>query len=110
MAKVQVLPVSQSYAQVVLGTFQPREQEWGPPAGTVLENTLAESHFSGECGSATWNSLLWQQAALAESQSLRRAYYLPTATRKAAAVLLSPSVPRPPVRLGSVQGFEECAP
>lgn len=65
MAKVQVLPVSQSYAQVVLGTFQPREQEWGPPAGTVLENTLAESHFSGECGSATWNSLLWQQAALA---------------------------------------------
>lgn len=49
----------------VLGTFQPREQEWGPPTGTVLENTLAESHFSGERGSATWNSLLWQQAALA---------------------------------------------
>lgn len=49
----------------VLGTFQPREQEWGLPAGTALENTLAESHFSGECGSATQNSLLWQQAALA---------------------------------------------
>lgn len=49
----------------VLGTFQPREQEWGPPAGQALENTLAESHFSGECGPATQNNLLWQQTALA---------------------------------------------
>lgn len=65
MAKVRVLPVSQSNAQVGAGDLPATEQEWGPPAGTALENTLAESHFSGERGSATWSSLLWQQAALA---------------------------------------------
>lgn len=67
MANGQVLPGSQPHARVGVGDFPATGAGTGPPAGTALENTLAESHFSGECGYATQNNLLWQQEALALS-------------------------------------------
>lgn len=69
-------------------------QERRTPAGTELENTLAESHFPGE--RATLNRLLWQQVVLARVPvSLREAICFPTATRKAAAVLWQESLALP---------------
>lgn len=79
-----------------LGAFQPVGQERRTPAGTELENTLAESHFPGERHSATLNRLLWQQVVLASVPvSLREAICFPTATRKAAAVLQQKSLALP---------------
>lgn len=57
----------------VLGAFQPVEREWRMPAGTELENTLAESHFPGGRDSAALSKLLWQQ---------RRARKSPRATQR----------------------------
>lgn len=58
------------------------------PAGTELENTLAESHFPGERDFAALSRLLWQQVVLTRVLvSLREAICFPTASRKAAAVL-----------------------
>lgn len=72
----------------VLGAFQPTEREWQMPAGTELENTLAESHFPGERDSAALSKLLWQQGGLSRVPGpLREALCFPTATRKAAAVV-----------------------
>lgn len=79
-----------------LGAFQPVGQEGRTPAGTELENTLAEPHFPGARDSATLNRLLWQQAVLARAPvSLGGAICFPTATRKAAAVLQQESLALP---------------
>lgn len=73
----------------VLGAFQPVGREQLTPAGTELENTLAESHFPGERDFAALSRLLWQQVVLARDLvSLRQAICFPTASRKAAAVRL----------------------
>lgn len=82
------------------------------PAGTELENTLAESHFPGECDFAARSRLLWQQVVLARVLvSLGEAICFPTAGRKAAAVrrqeFLEP--PGPLVReatAGMTQAFQ----
>lgn len=72
----------------VLGAFQPAGWERPTPAGTELENTLAESHFPGERDFATLSRLPWQQVVLTRVPvSLREAICFPTATRRAAAVL-----------------------
>ena len=69
----------------------------GPaPAGTALENTLAESHFPGEHDSAALNRLRWQRLVLARVPvSLREAICFPKATRKEAAVLQQESLVLP---------------
>lgn len=79
---------------------------WGarlPPAGTELENTLAESHFPGERDSAALSRRLWQQVTLARVPvSLREAICFPTATREATAVLQQESLVLPEPRSGSL--------
>ena len=65
MAKGQELPGNQPRGRVGAGDLPATGAGMGAASWNGLENTLAKSHFSGECGSATQNNLLWQQAALA---------------------------------------------
>lgn len=88
----------------VLEAFQLVGQEQLAPAGTELENTLAESHFLGEHNFSTLSILLWQQTVLAGvPASFREAICFPTATRKGAALRWQEprALPGPPVREAS---------
>lgn len=83
----------------VLEAFQLVGQEQLAPAGTELENTLAESHFSGERNLTTLSILLWQQVLAGVPM---RSHLFPNSNQEGGSLWQeSRALPGPPVREAS---------